>query len=122
KQILFARGKHLGQAGDETLLYVINVEGSGERLLRRESPDSTHGFLTSPAWSPDGKRIAFTRIDYTKAPDYGVYVMNADGTGATKILDDAGEPAWSPDGKSIAFLSYRDRLGETCFHDCNPSA
>jgi Tol biopolymer transport system component len=41
-----------------------------------------------------------------------IYVMNADGTGATRISKDTGAealPSWSPDGTQIAFVS--DRAG-----------
>lgn len=122
RRIVFARARHLGQEDVETFLYVMNADGSGERLLRRESPASTHGFLTLPTWSPDGERIAFVRLSYLEDRfESAVYVMGVDGTGALKIADEASEPAWSPDGSSLAFVSYGDRLGETCFHDCLPS-
>ena len=44
----------------------------------------------NPVWSPDGKRIAF--IDYPGygdiiKGDYEIYVMNADGSGATQLTD-----------------------------------
>lgn len=123
KRILFARATNLGEENVETYIYVMNADGSGERILRHEPRTGPSPvFLTSPTWSPDGKRIAFTRIAYVKeGGGPAVWVMNADGTGAKKIANEAGEPSWSPDGKSIAIVSSSDHLGETCFHDCGPS-
>jgi len=50
-----------------------------------------------PAWSPDGARIAFTRVE----PDGGaVWIMNADGSGSHRVTD-GGSPQWSFDGSRI---------------------
>jgi len=59
----------------------------------------------SPAYSPDGKKIAFTsNRDGLPA----VYVMNADGGDARKLtndLTDCSSPAWSSDGTKLYFVS-----------------
>jgi TolB protein len=54
-----------------------------------------------PAWSPDGKQIAFTSWN---TPE-GIYVMNADGSNQHMVyqVTHAKSPTWSPDGSSIAF-------------------
>jgi TolB protein len=122
ERLVFARAKRTGRADVETSLYVMNADGSGERMLRREPRAQTPVFLAGPAWSPDGKRIAFTRIRFDQTPDAAVYVMDADGGRATKIADEAVEPDWSPDSRRIALASYRDRLGRTCFQKCSPNS
>lgn len=52
------------------------------------------------SWSPDGKRIAFTAVDYTS-----IEAIDVDGTNLTKLVgaDQFGPsvPAWSPDGKRM---------------------
>ena len=61
-----------------------------------------------PAWSPDGRRIAFMS---DRDGNTGIYVMDDDGTNLTKLTQhDASDwdPAWSPDGRRIAFRSDRD--------------
>src|SRR5215212_10017002 len=80
-------------------IYVMNADGTDLHKL-----PNTSGSSYSPAWSPDGKKIAFTEI----SGHYDdIYVMNADGTGQTNLTNsphtNEGRPAWSPDGEKIAF-------------------
>jgi Tol biopolymer transport system component len=57
-----------------------------------------------PAWSPDGRRIAFSS-DREGMPQ--IFVMDADGGNVRRLSDVEGEyPTWSPDGEWIAFASY----------------
>lgn len=63
---------------------------------------------TYPFRSPDGTKIAF---ESDRNGNLDIYVMNADGTGVTRLTDHPAadrKPAWSPDGKKIVFQSQRD--------------
>ena len=60
-----------------------------------------------PSWSPDGGQIIFAS---ERSGDRGIYVMNSDGTGQTKLF--SGDiyyvaPSSSPDGTQIAFAVTR---------------
>jgi TolB protein len=85
-------------------LSVVAVDGSGRRELT-----SGAGMAFNGTWSPDGKRIAYARVDTTR--DMQMWVVNADGTGARQLgRFSATEgrpqwPSWSPDGKTIAVQS-----------------
>jgi Tol biopolymer transport system component len=60
-----------------------------------------------PAWSPDGRRIAFQS---NRTGDHEIFVMNADGSGVVQLTDSDGidaHPSWSPDGSKIVFASAR---------------
>ena len=63
-----------------------------------------------PTWSPDGMQIAFSRQEFHG--NVQIYVMNADGSGQTRLLTATyprdAHPAWSPNGTRIAFSSDRD--------------
>jgi Tol biopolymer transport system component len=93
---------HANQAGNDEV-YVMNADGSAQRNLTR---NAARDIL--PAWSPDGRKLAFVR---KRAGNTEVYVMNADGSAQRNLTRNAAgdnSPAWSPDGRKIAFLSDRD--------------
>jgi hypothetical protein len=55
------------------------------------------------AWSPDGRRLAFTG-------DGGIFVMDRDGSHATKVGPEGEEPRWSPDGQWLLFSIHGQGL------------
>jgi dipeptidyl aminopeptidase/acylaminoacyl peptidase len=60
----------------------------------------------SPAWSPDGRSLAFLS-DAKKERQLQIYVAPAGGGAARQVTSVSGQlsdPKWSPDGRSIAFL------------------
>ncbi len=62
----------------------------------------------SPAWSPDGKKVAFVS---ERDGNDEVYIVNADGTGATRLTNHRsfdGLPSWSPDGTQILWEATRN--------------
>ncbi len=96
-------------------IYVMSVDGSNPRRLTntggRVDDIALDGLDADPAWSPDGKRIAF---DSNRDGDYEVYVMNADGSAQRNVSDNGALdalPAWSSDGRQIAFESERAEKG-----------
>ena len=86
-------------------LATSGLDGSDSLRLTEDSADDT-----SPAWSPDGSRIAFVRYDNSR--EDGIYTMASDGSDLRWVLrfrsiEDPHErsgPMWSPDGKKLAFV------------------
>ena len=73
----------------------------------------------TPAWSPDGKQIAFTS---THDGFFQIYVMNADGSNVRRVSQGAAadwSPAWSPDGNWLVFTSDRATTPDVYLMDLN---
>ncbi|MBI4511989.1 MAG: PD40 domain-containing protein [Deltaproteobacteria bacterium] len=65
----------------------------------------------SPAWSPDGKKIAFTA--WTTGGYRDVYVLDTGTKQTTRLMEDRAidlSPCWSPDGKWLYFASDRSGI------------
>lgn len=94
----------------QSVVYASRASGSWDIYLKKigdiEStnltPDGRHVDL-SPAFSPDGKRIAFS----SSRDGQGIFLMDADGRNLTKLAPAGYNPAWSPDGHEIAIAEDR---------------
>ncbi len=88
--------------GSPPRTYLVGMDGSGLRPLMR-----ARRVELTPAWSPDGLRIAFARDD---GGEGALYVVKPDGTGLTRLAGTPGvyydAPTWSPDGSHIVFHRF----------------
>lgn len=96
------------RGGDGPHLAVIDLRSGRVHAL-------THGGALdeSPAWSPNGRRIVFSRAPLA-GPDDGLWLMNARGGGERHVTYNRfGDTcaAWSPDGRRIAFARSRNGSG-----------
>jgi Tol biopolymer transport system component len=85
-------------------LFTVKADGSGISQLTDTRDDEQY-----PKWSPDGKKILFTRGSVMTNID--IYVMNADGSEVNQLTEHPErdqQAEWSPDGQHIVFVSQRD--------------
>ena len=89
-----------------TDLYVMDAANGRSHRVTRDRADAG-----SPAWSPDGSRIAFA--SNRDAFGMNIWVVAAEGGTPVKHTQLGGTtPDWSPDGTRIVFGSHRDFNGE----------
>ena len=84
-------------------IYVINADGSDQRKLTPKLESEW-----APAWSPDGKKIAFS---LEESGDVEIYVIDSDGSNLVQLTDNSGydgRPRWSPDGTKLVFETDRE--------------
>lgn len=89
-------------------LFTVQPNGGGLRRLT-----SGAGFDDGPAWSPNGRWIAFSRtLPNTKLTS--VYVVRETGGTPRLLVRGARSPSWSPTGRRLAVL----RAGASCRRSC----
>jgi Tol biopolymer transport system component len=96
-------GRRLGfvLAGNQEDIGVIGTDGSGIRKLTNDRPKDR-----GPAWSPDGRKIAFYS---ERSGKYQIWTINADGSGLTRVTNEQSAslvsiPLWIP-GRNAVYYS-----------------
>ncbi|MGZ9221400.1 MAG: hypothetical protein ACXW4Q_04780, partial [Anaerolineales bacterium] len=98
------RAEFFETAYRESSLYLVNSDGTGQKSLT-----TVPGSDFEPAWSPDGKRIAFTSV---RDGNKQIYVLDVNSLAITRLTNanpdiESSQPAWSPDGKLITYMVKR---------------
>ena len=89
------------RASKQSDLWTMHADGSHKDDLT----STAHVDELDPAWSPDGKQIAFA-VEHPTALQ-GIWIIGVDGTGSRQITSGVdSNPSWSPDGNEIAFQRH----------------
>jgi dipeptidyl aminopeptidase/acylaminoacyl peptidase len=100
------------QGGD---LWLVRDDGSGlTRLTAVRRP------AFGPAWSPDGRRIAYFAQE--RSEDFEVYVLNATSRAVRQVTHNSvrdEDPSWSPDGSRFVFAGSGTGLSDLYVMNAN---
>ncbi|HFE48364.1 MAG TPA: Tol-Pal system beta propeller repeat protein TolB [Chromatiaceae bacterium] len=102
-RIAYITSKHLGKGRSHSALYIADSDGyDAQRIVNSDEP------LMSPAWSPDGSRLAYVSFEGGRPAIYvqQVYTGKRRRIAAFKGIN--GAPAWSPDGRKLAMTLSKD--------------
>jgi Tol biopolymer transport system component len=120
-EVVFTRMRITSNGEHETLpdqIFTVGVDGKGlHQIIPSGCPKSaTCGdAVEGHAYSPDGKRLVFTRAIFRHGIDQPPYVelwtANLDGSHALRLTHEVGtaqddHASWSPNGKKIVFLHW----------------
>jgi TolB protein len=98
---------YVARAGRRYTLHITDADGEGGQVALA-SPEP----LISPAWSPDGRQLAYVSFETQKAV---VWVQDLS-TGQRRMVasfrGSNSAPAWSPDGKRLAVTLSQDGLAQ----------
>ncbi len=103
KGVFSTRIAYVTRAGNRYALRIADADGEGGQVALN-SPEP----IISPAWSPNGRELAYVSFESQKAV---VWVQDVSTGARRKLADFRGSnsaPAWSPDGSTLALTLSRD--------------
>jgi TolB protein len=84
-------------------LHVADADGARERLMLESSEP-----IMSPAWSPDGKELAYVSFETGRPAIFRQNLVTAKRVQLTDFRGLNGAPSWSPDGTKLALVLSKD--------------
>ncbi len=116
KGVFSTRIAYVTKGGSRYTLRVADADGEGGQIALNSAEP-----IISPAWSPDGKQLAYVSFESQKAV---VYTQDVASGSRRPIADFRGSnsaPAWAPNGQTIAVTLSRDNGSQVFLINSNGS-
>ncbi len=105
--VFATRIAYVTRSGKQYALVIADADGEG-----RQTALSSAEPIISPAWSPDGKSLAYVSFEQQKASVWVQEVLTGKRTLVANFRGSNSAPAWSPDGKELAMTLSRDAIAQ----------
>ena len=103
KGIFSTRIAYVTKAGSRFTLRVTDADGEGGQVALASGEP-----IISPAWSPDGRELAYVSFETQKAVVYTQEVASGSRRAIANFRGSNSAPAWTPDGRELALTLSRD--------------
>ena len=114
KGVFSTRIAYVVKRGPRYELQIADADGAGEETaLASLEP------IISPAWSPDGRRLAYVSFEQKKPVVYVHSLQSGQRQVAANFKGSNSAPAWAPDGRSLAVTLSRDGGSQLYIMDAN---
>jgi TolB protein len=114
KGVFSTRIVYVTRGGGRYTLRVADADGEGGQVALN-SPEP----IISPAWSPDGRELAYVSFESQKAVVYAQEVMSGKRRPIANFRGSNSAPAWSPDGSTLAATLSREGGSQLFLMDRN---
>jgi TolB protein len=114
KGVFSTRIAYVTRGGGRYTLRVADADGEGGQVALN-SPEP----IISPAWSPDGRELAYVSFESQKAVIYAQEVMSGKRRAIANFRGSNSAPAWSPDGQTLAATLSREGGSQLYLMDRN---
>ncbi len=114
KGVFSTRIAYVTRGGGRYTLRVADADGEGGQVALN-SPEP----IISPAWSPDGRELAYVSFESQKAVVYAQEVMSGKRRPIANFRGSNSAPAWSPDGSTLAATLSREGGSQLFLMDRN---
>ncbi len=103
KGVFSTRIAYVTRGGARYTLRVADADGEGGQVALN-SPEA----IISPAWSPDGRELAYVSFESQKAVVYTQEIASGKRRAIANFRGSNSAPAWSPDGQTLALTLSRE--------------
>lgn len=114
KGVFSTRIAYVTKAANRYTLRVTDADGEGGQVALTSAQP-----IISPAWSPDGRSLAYVSFELGKASVWVQEVATGTRRAVANFKGSNSAPAWSPDGTRLALTLSRDGVAQLYLMDRN---